>query len=79
MGHSRFEKPSYRTQEELEEWKSRDPLPAFAAVLKERYGMSGGELDEIEEQLGRVLDDSVRFAEESPDPVAGDYKKYIFA
>ena len=26
MGHARFEKPVYRTKEELEEWKKRDAI-----------------------------------------------------
>jgi len=79
MGHSRFEKPNYRTQEELEQWKKRDPLPAFAAILQARYGVSARELEETEEHVGLAVEDSVRFAEESPDPMARDYEKYIFA
>jgi pyruvate dehydrogenase E1 component alpha subunit len=79
MAHSRFEKSNYRTQEELEIWKKRDPIPAFAALLQARWSVSPRELEEAEEQAGRVIEDSVRFAEESPDPMAGDYEKYIFA
>ena len=33
MGHSRFEPSSYRTKEELAEWKKRDPIALFRSVL----------------------------------------------
>ena len=33
MGHSRFEPSSYRTKEELVEWKKRDPIALFRSVL----------------------------------------------
>ena len=79
MGHSRFENPTYRTKEELEEWKLRDPIESLRAHLVSEYGATALEIDETEAAVAAVIEGSVRFAESSPDPNASDYEKYIFA
>ncbi len=78
-GHSRFEDPSYRTKEELAEWKRKDPIEQWAKQLRERFDVSEADITEIEERTATLLDDAVAFAEKSPDPAPEDYKKYIFA
>ena len=79
MGHSRFEKPCYRTEEELQQWKLCDPIHCFPQLLKEKYAVSDAELERIEEVVKEKIEDSVHFAEQSPDPSPEDYKSYIFA
>lgn len=78
-GHSRFEDPVYRTKEECEEWKKKDPIPKFASVMRERFGATLEEIDAIEAETAKTLEEAVRFAESSPDPDPRDYKNYIFA
>ena len=78
-GHSRFEDPSYRTREELAEWKKKDPIPRLSEYLQSTRQMSGDELDRIHEEVTVEIDEAVRFAESSPDPQPEDYRKYIFA
>ena len=79
MGHSRFEKASYRGSEELERWKKRDPIPSFRSFLAETLGVPEDEIKGMEREVEEELDDAVRFAEESPDPGPQDYRQYIFA
>jgi len=79
MGHSRFEKPTYRTEEELNEWKLRDPIPYMAKKLNDDYGVDNELLTWIEENVTKTIVEAVRFAEASPDPGVKDYEKYIFA
>jgi pyruvate dehydrogenase E1 component alpha subunit len=79
MGHSRFEKPTYRTQQELEEWKKKDPIPNFASTLKTQYGISEDQLKSIESQVDVEIESAVAFAEQSPDPDPLDYQSYIYA
>ena len=79
MGHSRFEKPCYRTDEELAQWKLRDPIVCFPKTLKEQYGVKDAELEQIEAEVTKRIDDSVTFAENSPDPAPEDYLKYVYA
>ncbi len=79
MGHSRFEKPCYRTEEEVQEWKKRDPILCFPKVLKEQFSVTEEELRQVEAYVDEKIEDAVRFAQQSPDPEPEDYKKYIFA
>jgi len=79
MGHSRFEKPSYRSNEELEQWKKLDPIPHIAAKLRDLYGVNEDELEAVAASVDKAVGDAVAFAENSPDPGAADYKKYIYA
>ena len=78
-GHSRFEKPTYRTEEEEDEWKKRDPIVSFSKYIQEEVGIKPDELKKIDQEAEKELDAAVMFAEESPDPQPMDYKDYIFA
>jgi len=67
-GHSRFEKPTYRTREEEAEWRKRDPIPAFAWVLRREGIASEVRLAGIDRDVEQVLDAAVEFARQSPPP-----------
>lgn len=79
MGHSRFEPAGYRTREELEEWKARDPLARFAEILRRDFSVSEAELDQVGEDVARKIEDAVLFAEQSPDPAPDDWRRYLYA
>ena len=58
----------YRTKEELEEYKAKDPIEQVREViLKEKYADEAW-ITEIEEKVKGIVDESVKFAEESPWP-----------
>jgi TPP-dependent pyruvate/acetoin dehydrogenase alpha subunit len=67
-GHSEHDKAFYRSKEELAMWKSRDPLPTFTAYLTHMSVLTPEKEQEIDDRIKGVLEDAVRFAEESPDP-----------
>jgi pyruvate dehydrogenase E1 component alpha subunit len=48
-GHSRSDKNLYRTKEEIEEWKHKDPLPKFISLLLERNILSQEEIDAVQQ------------------------------
>lgn len=79
MGHSRAERPTYRTMEELAAWKIKDPLITYAEVLKSQYGLNMEQLKSVEDDVAAEIDQAVAFAEASPDPQADAYQQYIFA
>jgi len=79
MGHSRFEKAAYRKQEELEEWKRRDPISSFKNYLTGTLGVEEAKIDTVDRETAAIIEDAVHFAEKSPDPNPDDYKKYIFS
>jgi pyruvate dehydrogenase E1 component alpha subunit len=67
-GHSEHDKAFYRSKEELAMWKSRDPLVTFTAYLSHMTVLTADKEGEIDERIKNVLDEAVRFAEDSPDP-----------
>jgi len=79
VGHSRFEPAGYRTKEEVEEWKKRDPIPMFQERLISEFKASKADFDKIEADVSREMQVAVAFAEQSPDPGPDDYAHYIFA
>jgi len=79
MGHSRFEPAGYRSKEEVERWKKRDPISLFSQWLLQSLQVPEAELKEIDEAVAKEIEAAVAFAEQSPDPGPEDYVPYIFA
>jgi pyruvate dehydrogenase E1 component alpha subunit len=68
-GHSMSDPAKYRTAQELEERKKKDPLfRARQQLLAEGYAEA--RLTTLEEDVEREIQESVKFAEESPEPDA---------
>jgi pyruvate dehydrogenase E1 component alpha subunit len=68
-GHSMSDPAKYRTQQELDERKKRDPLHrAREKLVDEGYG--DGRIKALEESVDREVADAVAFANESPEPEA---------
>lgn len=68
MGHSKSDANVYRTKEEIEQWKKKDPIPRMRAVLLAEKLFTSAELDAMEAQAKKDVETAVRFAEESPNP-----------
>lgn len=67
-GHSMSDPAKYRTKEELEQYKERDPLAAVKhAILENKYADEKW-FEQEEAEVKRVVDESVKFAEESDYP-----------
>lgn len=78
-GHSRFEDPSYRTKEELNEWMKKDPIEKLKAHLLKKKAVKEDDLKEIDKSVRSEIQAAVEFAENSKDPAPEAYKDYIFA
>jgi TPP-dependent pyruvate/acetoin dehydrogenase alpha subunit len=68
-GHFRGDPETYRSREEVNDWRqNRDPLRLFAARLKEE-GIAGDEdLAVVRGEVGGLVSTAVAFAEQSPLP-----------
>jgi pyruvate dehydrogenase E1 component alpha subunit len=64
-GHSMADPELYREKAEVEEWKKRDPIPAFQDRLFELELLSPEDVERIEASIATELDDAVGFAESS--------------
>lgn len=77
-GHSMSDPAKYRTKEELEEYKGRDPLVTTKAeILKKKYANEKW-FAEVDEEIKQIVEESVRFAEESPFPDVSELYKDVY-
>lgn len=67
-GHSMSDPAKYRTKEELEEYKKVDPIEYCRKVLLDNAYATEDDILEIDARIKKIVDDSVKFAEESPYP-----------
>lgn len=73
-GHSMSDPGLYRTKEEVEEWRRRDPLNRSRQRLLD-LGMQEAQLEELEADVKAEIEDAVKFSEESP--AADEYLPYV--
>ena len=69
--HSMFDPQLYRTKEEVEEWKERDPIPRLANWMRQAGMLHDKDVEKIEADAKAEIDDAVAFAEAGKwEPVA---------
>jgi pyruvate dehydrogenase E1 component alpha subunit len=78
-GHSMADPEMYRTRDEVREWRTKDPIPAFAKRLIEHGVTRQDKLDEIDKEEEEEVLAAVRFAEESPAPEPGTVFDHLYA
>ena len=69
-GHSMSDPQKYRSKEEVDEYKALDPVEVVKRTILERKFATEKELEAIDTKVNAVVEESVKFAEESnyPDP-----------
>ena len=78
-GHSMSDPAKYRTKEELEEYKGRDPIEQVKAVILSKEYATEEELKELDKKLKADVMKSVEFAENSEYPPASDAYTDVYA
>ncbi len=77
-GHSMSDPGSYRSKEELEIWKRKDPIERMRGVLKERYMMSSEQIEALEKKADAAVKEAVLFAAQSPEPKVEELFDHVF-
>lgn len=67
-GHSMADPEEYRTKEEVEQWRQRDPIMQFANKLIGGGAISGADAEQLDREALAVVDEAVQFADQSPFP-----------
>ena len=67
----------YRTRDEVQQWKKKDPVKIARARLLES-GMAESKLQAADQEVERLIDDAVEFAEKSPEPAAESVNNHVF-
>jgi pyruvate dehydrogenase E1 component alpha subunit len=70
----------YRTREEEEIWKQRDPIFLLRDRLIAAGEMTMADFEAIEKETDAYIENEViKFSEESPEPRVEELEKYVFA
>ncbi len=77
-GHSMSDPAKYRTKEEVESYKAQDPIEKVLKTIREKKYASDAEIEKINQRINDVVEDSVKFAEESPYPDADELFKDVY-
>jgi pyruvate dehydrogenase E1 component alpha subunit len=78
-GHSMSDPAKYRTKEEVEEYKGRDPIEQVKKVILDKKYATEEELKEIDKRLKADVVKAVEFAEKSEFPPASDAYTDVYA
>lgn len=77
-GHSISDPQKYRTKEEVEEYKKRDPLQLVLDTIYKNKFATEAEIKAIDKRIEEIIVESVKFAEESPWPNDDEVLKDIY-
>ena len=81
MGHSMSDPLHgvYRTKEEVEEQRKRDPISQLALKLKQEGALDDAALEALDAEVRAETDEATRFAEQSPDPDPAELTTHVLA
>jgi pyruvate dehydrogenase E1 component alpha subunit len=77
-GHSMSDPQKYRTKEEVEQYKNQDPIQVTLSKIKENKWATEDEIKDIQKAVAKIVEDSVKFAEESPLPDASELYEDVY-
>ncbi|MBI4930031.1 MAG: pyruvate dehydrogenase (acetyl-transferring) E1 component subunit alpha [Bacteroidetes bacterium] len=77
-GHSMSDPGTYRSKEEVEEYKKSDPIEQILTTIKNNKWIDDAGVEKMEAKVKALVDESVKFAEESPFPNSEDIYKDVY-
>jgi pyruvate dehydrogenase E1 component alpha subunit len=77
-GHSMSDPAKYRTKDEVEEYKEKDPIEHVLKVIMDEKYATEQEIEAINQKVKEIVEDSVTFAENSPWPNDDEVFKDIY-
>lgn len=76
--HSMFDPDLYRQKQEIAQWKTRGPVLQFSKWAIETQLLSQSDIDGLEKEAARTIDEAVRYAEESPWEPEEDLERDVY-
>ncbi len=77
-GHSMSDAGTYRSPQELQIWKSKDPIERMKRVLKERFGLSDEQIEAMDKRAEKIVQEAVEYASQSPEPELSELYDHVF-
>jgi len=78
-GHSKSDRNRYRTQEEIDEWKSKDPIERFIDYTMNKKLLTEHDVENVKAQAIEDIENARLFAESSPDPDVTTLEEGVYA
>lgn len=78
-GNDKFYYGVYRSKEEVDEWKKRDPITLFSQRLLKANLLTSQKLEKIKEKIKEEIKEAVEYATQSAYPEPEDYFKQVYA
>ncbi len=78
-GHSKSDQNRYRTREEIESWKERDPIVRFERAVVAAGTLDDGEVQGIRTAARDAVREAVRTGQAGPPPTRADVLSGVFA
>jgi pyruvate dehydrogenase E1 component alpha subunit len=66
-GHSMSDPQKYRTKDEVEDYKDKDPISKVLKTIKDNNLATDDQIKMIQEDVKQIVEESIKFAEESPE------------
>jgi pyruvate dehydrogenase E1 component alpha subunit len=76
--HSMYDPELYRTKEEVESWKKRDPIPLYLAAMRAAGILDDAELARVEAEVAADVEAAVVFAAEGPLEPVSDLTRDVY-
>ena len=77
-GHSMSDPQKYRTKEEVNKYKAQDPILFVKEIIEKNKLATEKQFEEIAARVKATVEESIKFAEESPEPDASELYKDIY-
>ncbi|MGB3414506.1 MAG: thiamine pyrophosphate-dependent dehydrogenase E1 component subunit alpha [Microbacteriaceae bacterium] len=78
-GHSKSDKNLYRTKEEIESWRQKDPVARYSHELLEAGLFTQDELNGIQDEARTAIKEAVKFGMKGEDPKVEEILKGVYA
>ena len=69
----------YRTQDEIEAWMKKDPIPRFGKRLTAEGWIDADTLTVIDSEVQQIIGDAVEFAKQAPYPESSEVFEHVYA
>ncbi len=70
---------TYRTDEEVEEWRKKDPIETFESRLAEQGILSAEAAQAVHDETMAEIKSAIKFAEDSPFPAPSAVTEDVYA
>jgi pyruvate dehydrogenase E1 component alpha subunit len=77
-GHSKSDKNLYRTKEEIEDWKLKDPIVMFENLIEKNGVLNRADIDDVAASMRLQIRDAIKEATTAPDSDPAELLSSVF-